>query len=286
MSEVEQTATAEQAKGKPTLRYWVAAVPALLILSICIALALAVRDHHKPEETKLIAGEITVDEMVDYLNKLTRWIGPRDLTTEEGQKALRSTVAMAEGTLGPSNIGYATSQVTDSAQGFLWRTVWLDAGPEEAKNVVVVQAPYGGTGEEVAFALGYAEFLTKKTLSYKVRLVFTPPLAGAGELSWVEKRVMSDEETLVGLVQLQAGEAAPELGELVVSAELKEKLGEVLEKRRWEALVPLREKGTGGEKMVGFVLARDAQGRTQETAADFIRLIAVMEEVVRVLVER
>ena len=80
-----------------------AVIPALLIVSICVALYLGANADQ--EEAKPLEGDITVPEMSDYLLKLNNLIGEREIGTEAGQKAFRRLNAMTAGTLGSENLG-------------------------------------------------------------------------------------------------------------------------------------------------------------------------------------
>jgi len=174
----------------------------LLIVSICIALYLGANEEI--EESIPAEGEVTIAEMEDYLHKLTYLVGPRNLKTEPGRKAIRSAAAMIDGTLGPSNTGYEITQKMDPAEGLLWRTLWVSAGNKESKEVVVIAIPYGNEGHEVAFALGLGEFLTKHRPNYHLKLAFYPPLENIGR-AWLKERVISKEENLRGVIELKAG---------------------------------------------------------------------------------
>ena len=61
------------------IKITLAVIPALLIVSVCIALYLGANADQ--EESEPIEGDITVPEMTDYLLKLNRLIGERSIDT-------------------------------------------------------------------------------------------------------------------------------------------------------------------------------------------------------------
>ncbi|MFT6181529.1 MAG: hypothetical protein ACI8UZ_001077 [Akkermansiaceae bacterium] len=182
----------------------IAVIPALLILSICIALYLGATAEE--EESEPLIGEVTVPEMADYLKKLDTMISERDVTTESGQRALRQVAAMSLGTLGPENLGYEIFKTQiDSASGLLWPTIWINAGDRESKNPVVIALPQDGAGTAVAFAYGFAEYLTSHETKKGVRLVLYPPLAEGDLKEWIWERCGGEGEEMAGFLAITEG---------------------------------------------------------------------------------
>ncbi|MGC6427872.1 MAG: hypothetical protein ACON5H_12870 [Akkermansiaceae bacterium] len=155
-----------------------------------------------PQERTPIEGEVTLNEMRDYLSKMNRVIGPRNLSNLEGQTALKQTASMIEGTLGPMNLGYHVSKSSKQrAEGVLWKTLWVDAGNLESNEVIVVNVPYGESGTSVAFALGFAEYLVGLDFQKKVRLVFTPPV----DTIPLSERILSKGESITETFLIRGG---------------------------------------------------------------------------------
>ena len=181
-----------------------AVIPALLIVSICIALYLGANADH--EESQPAEGDVTVTEMAGYLKKLNEMIGERGLGTEDGQKALRQVAAMTMGNLGPENLGYEIFKVqTDSAKGLLWPTIWINAGNRESEEPFVIAIPQAGSGTGVAFAYGFSEYLTSHETGKGVRVVFYPPLAGGDLRDWIWKRCGGEDEKMAGFLEITGG---------------------------------------------------------------------------------
>jgi len=172
----------------------------LLIVSICVALYLGATEER--QKSKPIEGKATLKEMADYLKKLNNQIGERDITTPEGQRALRQTAAMIEGTLGPLNLGYDVSRTSkEIAEGFLWTTLWFDAGDLELEEITVIAIPYGEGGTPVAFGLGFAEYLAGASTKAHLRVVFYPPVSESDLWS----RVSGEGERLARRIDLRGG---------------------------------------------------------------------------------
>jgi len=237
-------------------------------------------------------GEVTLSEMKDYLNKLTRLIGPRSLTGAEGQKNLRSVAAMVDGTMAPMNMGYDVHQKQDPAEGLLWRTLWVEAGEKKSKDVVLIVVPYAGTGENVAFALGLAEYLTKDQPQKKVKLVFSPPLLEV-KLSWLQERVLDESENLLGSVLIQT-ELGVETGagawasvDFPGNKTLQESVLSALKQRNWlERLnVSTLSATTAGDYDFSVTLHPDIRGGLAETAEIFLRMLPVVKVILDVVSE-
>jgi hypothetical protein len=136
------------------IKITLAVIPALLIVSICVALYLGANADQ--EEAKPLEGDITVPEMSDYLLKLNNLIGEREIGTEAGQKAFRRLNAMTAGTLGSENLGYEIfrNQI-DSVNGLLWSTIWIKAGDRESREPVVLAIPQASRGSGPAFRIWF-----------------------------------------------------------------------------------------------------------------------------------
>lgn len=194
---------------KPKLGLFLFAIFGLLIISVIVALYLGATEEK--QQSAPIEGQVTIAEMRDYLAKMNLVIGKREITSVDGQQALKQTASMIEGTLGPMNLGYEVSRSANQrAEGLLWKTLWIDAGKKESEDLVLLAVPYGESGTPVAFALGFAEYLVGMNFKKKVRLVFTPPINTIS----LEDRVLSDDESIVKMIQLRGGGGAPYWAEI------------------------------------------------------------------------
>jgi len=195
-----------------------AIIPALLILSICIALYLGAKADQVDSEP--LKGEVTVAEMEDYLKKLNLKIGPRDVTTELGQRSFRQINAMTMGNLGPENLGYEIfKSQTDSAQGLLWSTFWIQAGDRDSDSPVVLAIPLAKSGTGVAFGYGLAEYLTSHETKIGVRIVFYPPLVDSDLKAWIWERVGVKDESMAGFLYVTGGGPEREMAQISSSVE-------------------------------------------------------------------
>lgn len=194
-----------QASRVSAIKIALAVIPALLIVSVCVALYLGATADQ--EESQPVEGEVTVEEMSGYLEKLTGVIGPRRIDTEEGQRAFRQINAMTMGALGPQNLGYEIfKSQKDSANGLLWPTIWIEAGERESDEVVVVAIPLAESGSGPAFGYGFAEYLASLQTDCEVRLVFYPPLVDEAFADWIWARVGREGEKLLGVVKVTGGD--------------------------------------------------------------------------------
>ncbi|MGJ8695086.1 MAG: hypothetical protein ACSHYF_02125 [Verrucomicrobiaceae bacterium] len=231
---------------KPKFGIALFAIFALLIVSIMVALYLGATEE-KPKSQPL-EGQVTTSELRDYLSKLNRLVGKRNLETPEGRKALKQSASMIEGTLGPMNMGFEVSRSVETrAEGLLWKTLWVDMGEIEKKKVVLITVPYGEGGTPVAFSLGLAEYLVTAGSENHLRLVFYPPVIG-NDLWEV---VRQDGEIFGGRIDLLGGGPFAKWG--LVSGEVH--VQELLARPAWaenievvppvgqNAVVRLSEKG-------------------------------------------
>ncbi len=254
----------------------IAAIPGLLIVAVIVALWLGVRNSGE-EVRPPMQGEVTVEEMVDYLVKVENLVGERSIRTEEGRKGMKAVGAMTESLLGPLNLGYQVeSSQLDSEGGLLWKTLTVTAGNEELEEVVVVAMPLAGSASALVFGYGFAEYLTSHRPEVGVRMVFYPPLESGSFGSWIWERSKKEGEVLKGVVRVLGG--GPE-GHFAAVDGVSEGLLEILKRKEWDGKVQV------GEREGGVVEVRvlDDRGVSRERRAG--RLMRVMP-LVKDFVER
>ena len=253
-----------------------AVIPALLILSICIALYLGAKADQV--ESEPLKGEVTVSEMADYLNKLNLQIGPRDVTTEDGQRAFRKINAMTMGNLGPENLGYEIfKSQTDSSQGLLWSTIWIEAGDRDSESPVVLAIPLAESGTGVAFGYGLAEYLTSHETKVGVRIVFYPPLASPDLEAWIWERVGAKGESLAGFLKVTGGGPGQEMAQISSEAERLDALRKLIMENKLEEEVIFDD---GPSSYLELRLGE--QGRVSKTdhARQLIRLMPLAKDLI------
>lgn len=256
------------------IKITIAVVPALLILSVCLALYLGA--NADKEEARLVVGEVTVSEMADYLKKVHTMIAERAVATEQGQRALRQVAAMSMGTLGPENLGYEIFQSQkDSAAGFLWPTIWIQAGDREAKDPVVLAVPQAGQGAGLAFAYGFAEYLTSHETKAGVRIVLYPPLDEGDLAAWLWERCGARGERLKGFLKVSEGKGGVVLNEMSVPASDQEFLKKLAEKKTWEGCVTLLDAASPHFEL--RLAGRSQDGRVAQ-AQHLIRVMPLVKE--------
>ena len=141
------------------IKITLAVIPALLIVSIIIALYLGANEEQEKQKPR--EGDVTIPELADFLEKLNHRIVERSFGSDEGVRGLKQTWSMIQGTLEPPNLGYEVfKKVEDIAAGKLWPTLWVNVGAAEPKEINVIAVPYGVSGTPVAFSLGLAEYYT------------------------------------------------------------------------------------------------------------------------------
>ncbi len=259
----------------------IAVIPALLILSICIALYLGANADQ--EESEPIVGEVSLAEMEDYLKKTQSMIGERDLGTEAGQKALRQVAAMSLGTFGPENLGYEVfKSQSDSAAGLLWPTLWIKAGERESERPFVLAVPQAGDGAGLAFAYGFAEYLTSHQSKLGVRIVLYPPLYDDDLPAWVWERCGTNQEEMLGFLKLSGGGSASELAELSGPAAMQASLRELMEQKGWAGNVRLRSELS---PFLELHLAGRERGSRSEQAQQIIRMMPLVKSLLERLAE-
>ncbi len=252
-----------------------AVVPALLVVSICVALYLGA--HADREKSQPYEGEVTVAEMSGYLEKLNEVIGERRLGDQEGQTAFRQLRAMIMGALGLQNLGYQLSQTqSDNANGLLWPTIWVTAGLPEASEVVVVAIPQGGSGTPVAFGFGLAEYLAGLATEAGVRIVFYPPLEEGEFHDWIWARCGRDGETLKGLVRVLGGDPKDPVT-VLAGPEGEALLTELRESKLWDDGLALASEAVPVLEMRLVEQGRFSRG---EHAARLIQLLPFMKKIV------
>lgn len=271
--------TQQKASKISAIKIALAAIPAILILSICIALYLGASEEQPPN--KPVEGEITRPELVDYLQKLNVVIGERGFGSPAGIKGLQQSSAMIQGTLGPENLGYAISkQRNDSVEGLLWETLWIDSAASDGKQPpVVVAVPYGENGTPLAFALGFAEYLTGNPAKGPVRLVFYPPLPSDDELrSWIEAR-LDDGKAIAGFIVIKGGGPELKWAGVTPSRNHREMVSAILSKKGWEGNLVLDE--VDGPETTFYL--GEARGSSRDDQAR--RLISMMP-LVKAMIDR
>jgi len=185
------------------IKIGIAAIPALLIVSICLALYFGAQNEEVQDRP--IEGEVTISELVDYLKKLETMIGPRGFANESELKALRQCASMIKGSLGPENLGYRIYQSQGEPQsGYLWETLWVNIGDVEGSDPVIVAIPYGEGGVEVAFGLGLAEYYTSNPSTKALQIVFYPPLIQGAPANWIRQRILNEGGDS-GFIHIQSG---------------------------------------------------------------------------------
>jgi len=274
------TTPAEPSRNS-AIKIAIAVIPALLILSICIALYLGA--NAEEEERLPIVGEVTVPEMAEYLRKMQNLIGERDIETESGQKALRQVAATTMGSLGPENLGFEIfKSQKDAAQGLLWPTIWVQAGDRDSENPVVVAVPQDGSGTGVAFAYGFAEYLTSHETEIGVRIVFYPPLYDDDFPAWIWERCGSEGESVVGFIKVMGEGREGDLAELKVPSKDRGLLEKLTEKKGWEGKIEVHD---GDAAFLELMLAERHRGSRTEQAQRIIRMMPLMKDLVEGLAE-
>lgn len=264
----------------------IALIPALLILSICIALWLGANEEE--EKSKPVEGEITLPEMSDYLEKLNERIGERNFVTEEGRLGLLQVSAMIQGNLGPENMGYEVGvSQNDSMQGRLWKTLWITAGEGDDEDVILIAVPYSGSGTPVGFAFGFAEYLTSHPVKATVRIVFYPPLINedSGLEKWLWERAGGEGERLQKLIRIEGDGPDPNtelLASITSTGGEMSLLSELVAKREWDGKVMLE--GTEAEHLIISLGERGSTSRNRHSAR-LIQMMPFMRKLVQELAE-
>ncbi len=260
-------------------------VPALLIASICIALYLGA--NAEQEKSSPIVGEITLPEMSDYLRKLQTMIAVREVESKSGQHALRQVAAMTQGTLGPENLAYEVfKSQRDSAAGLLWPTIWIKAGDEESERPVVLAVPQAGEGAGLAFAYGFAEYLSSHETPIGVRIVIYPPLHDANLPKWIWERCGAKGEEMAGFLKLSAGGSDLAASELRVMDGKQDLLRKLKEKRAWPDQVAVSgEPSSYFEFRLAGTGAGAQRGGRDEQAQHLIRMMPVVKSLLEGLAE-
>ena len=258
-----------------------AVIPALLIVSICIALYLGVNADQK--ESRPTEGDVTVPEMEGYLKKLNGMIGERSVETEDGQKALRQVAAMTMGNLGPENLGYQILKVQiDSAKGLLWPIIWINAGDRESKDPIVIAIPQAGSGTAAAFAYGFAEYLTSHETEKGVRLVFYPPLAGEDLRDWIWERCGGENEKMAGFLEITGNGPRAEVSSLSFPEDKREFAEKISQEKGWaDNLSP----GVSAYPELKIELAEQGRLSREGHAQNLIRLMPLVKDLIQGLAE-
>lgn len=275
------TTSAPEPTRNSAIKIAIVVIPALLILSICIALYLGANADQ--EESKPLVGEVTVSEMADYLTKLNTMIGERDVRTPSGQKALRQIAAITMGSLGPENLGYEIfKSQSDSAEGLLWPSIWIKAGDRESINPVVLAVPQAESGTGIAFAYGLAEYLTSHQTKVGVRIFFYSPLQDDDLPAWVWARCSEEGETLKGFIKVTGGGADMDWAELRSPAASQSLVTTLTERKGWDSNIRLKEEDA---PYLEIRLSERQRGTRSEQAQRLIRMMPLVKELVEDLAE-
>jgi hypothetical protein len=263
------------------IKVTLAVIPALLIVSVCVALYLGANADQ--EDGEPLEGDITVSEMSDYLLKLNNLIGEREIDTEAGQNAFRRLNAMTAGTLGFENLGYEIfrNQI-DSVNGLLWSTIWIKAGDRESREPVVLAIPQASQGSGPAFGFGFAEYLTSHQTEVGVRIVFYPPLFEGDLDDWIWERCGEEGESMKGFVMV-TGDAEPNRSpRFLVPASLEGKIDALSNSAIWneEAKIEI-----GNHGVLEVRLGDDSLFSREEHSQRIIRMMPVIRELVERLNE-
>jgi hypothetical protein len=254
------------------IKVTLAVVPALLIVSIIVALYLGA--NADKEESQPYEGEVTVKEMSDYLRNLNEVIGERQIDTEEGQAAFRQVRAMVMGALGQQNLGYQVLQTQlDTANGLLWPTLWVTAGSREEKEVVVVAIPQTGSGTPAALGFALAEYLAGMTTEAGVRIVFHAPLEEGDFDEWIWKRCGQEGETLKGVIRVLGGDPKDRVT-VLAGPEGENVLQEIRESKLWSEGLSLDVEAAQG---IEVRLIEQGLSTRQEHAGRLIQLLPLMK---------
>ena len=258
-----------------------AVIPALLIVSICVALYLGANADQ--EEGKPLEGDITVPEMSDYLLKLNNLIGKREIGSEAGQKSFRQLNAMTAGTLGSENLGYEIyrNQI-DSANGLLWSTIWIKAGDRDSLEPVVLAIPQASLGSGPAFGFGFAEYLTSYQTEVGVRIVFYPPLLEGDLDDWIWERCGEEGESMKGFVMI-TGDVEPNRSpRFLVPISQKAKIEALSSSNIWNEDAQIE---IGDHRVLEVRLGDDSLFSREEHSQRLIRMMPVIKELVELLDE-
>ena len=242
------------------IKVTLAVMPALLIVSICIALYLGVNADQK--ESRPTEGDVTVPEMEGYLKKLNGMIGERSVETEDGQKALRQVAAMTMGNLGPENLGYQILKVQiDSAKGLLWPIIWINAGDRESKEPIVIAIPQAGSGTAAAFAYGFAEEDLR---------------------DWIWERCGGENEKMAGFLEITGNGPRAEVSSLSFPEDKREFAETISQAKGWaDNLSP----GVSAYPELKIELAEQGRLSREGHAQNLIRLMPLVKDLIQGLAE-
>jgi hypothetical protein len=263
------------------IKITLAVIPALLIVSICVALYLGANaDQEEGEPPK---GDVTVPEMSDYLLKLNNLIGEREISTEAGRRAFRRLNAMTAGTLGFENLGYEIfrNQI-DSVNGFLWSTIWIKAGDRESREPVVLAIPQASLGSGLAFGFGFAEYLTSHQTEVGVRIVYYPPLVEGDLDAWIWERCGEEGESMKGFVMVTGDPEPKRSPRFLVPASLEKKIEELSSSKIWNEEAKIE---TGDYGVLEVRMGDDSLFSREEHSQRLIRMMPVIKELVERLNE-
>ena len=250
-----------------------AAAPALLIVSIIVALYLGANEEQ--EKPKPREGEVTVAELTDFLQKLNHGITERSFGSEKGLRGLKQSRSMIQGTLEPPNFGYEVfKKVDDAAADILWPTIWINVGAEDAKEVTVLAVPYGESGTPIAFSLGLAEYYTSRSTKKGIRIVFYPPLMNGDSRDWIWERVSGEDEIMEGFVMLHGNGSILQWAEVVATESSSTFLDQLVARKGWSGNMT-RKENLADEIQV--ILGEQGEAPVSHHADRLLRMMPVMK---------
>ena len=192
-------------KPNPAWKIAIVGLPLFLVVSGVVSIVLSVTK--RPDDTPdprlaLQSAEVGAEELDEHLRKLSVLIGPRDWETPAGRANMRYAQKFIESMLSPQNYGFVPvtgEHVTYEEER--WPTVWADLkGTVDARQVIIVPAPYDLGDAAVAVVLAAANDLRDEELGLTVRFVFYPAaLYAAGEGKDLAD-VVKNGESRIGLV--------------------------------------------------------------------------------------
>jgi hypothetical protein len=166
---------------------WVMLLLILLPLGLVVSCGVAVWLYFR-QEKKLAEAEqqrfsqiVSSASLADDLKKLVDVIGERNGSSETAAKNLTRTASMIEGTLGPSNTGYAVQRVQGPAEWPILRATLKGKKPELAAVWVLTSydSRPGSPGAEanasgLAATMAAAQALAGDKMERDVNFVFLP----------------------------------------------------------------------------------------------------------------
>ncbi|MDG1070432.1 MAG: hypothetical protein P8P32_02385 [Akkermansiaceae bacterium] len=255
------------------IKITLAVIPALLIVSIIIALYLGANEEQEKQKPR--EGDVTIPELADFLEKLNHRIVERSFGSDEGVRGLKQTWSMIQGTLEPPNLGYEVfKKVEDIAAGKLWPTLWVNVGAAEPKEINVIAVPYGVSGTPVAFSLGLAEYYTMHKSKKGIRIAFYPPLLEGDPKSWIWERIGKEEESLESLLILEGGGSPLNWADIKTTEKSADILDQLVSKKGWAGNFKIADERAGE---IHVALGEQGKSQIVNHAERLIRMMSVMK---------